>query len=111
MRVQQELRITAALISCCCSWFALVAGQYATGPGAGYDSKALISVFESRNLELAFPTPQERERVISAGLYDPDGVVPIDVDVYYTRKFHDHPLLLGLKVKSLRTIRNHKNYL
>lgn len=111
MRLQHELRITAALISCCCTWFALVAGQYATGPGAGYDSKALISVFEARNLELAFPTPQERQRVISAGLYNPDGVVPIDVDVYYTRKYHNDSLLLGFEVKSLRTIGNAKNYL
>lgn len=76
------LRIIA-LLSCV---LGIVAGQYATAPGIGYDSKALERVFEARNLQLSFPTPEERERVLRAGLYDPGNVVPIDVDVYYTRK-------------------------
>lgn len=83
MNYQHCIRIIA-LASCL---IAIVAGQYATAPGSiGYHSKALERVFEARNLELGFPTPKERERVLRAGLYDPDNVVPIDVDVYYTRK-------------------------
>lgn len=89
---QHGTRIIAVLIS---FWCGCGLGQYVTGPGVGgYDAKALVSVFEARNLELAFPTPQERERVISAGLYNPDGVVPIDVDVYYTRKYDYNTVLL-----------------
>ncbi|XP_034109320.1 protein yellow [Drosophila albomicans] len=69
------------LVSCC---LAIATGQYSTGPGAGYDSKALESVFQARNLEFGFPTEHERERVLREGLYIPDSVVPLDVDVYYT---------------------------
>ncbi|KAL7737046.1 hypothetical protein ACLKA6_005267 [Drosophila palustris] len=82
MANQQSTRTIITILNCCC--LAIVTGQYSTGFGIGYDSKALQSIFEARNLELGFPTPQERERVLSAGLYNPDGVVPIDVDVYYT---------------------------
>ncbi|KAM8713989.1 hypothetical protein ACLKA7_014189 [Drosophila subpalustris] len=82
MANQQSTRMIITILNCCC--LAIVTGQYSTGFGIGYDSKALQSIFEARNLELGFPTPQERERVLSAGLYNPDGVVPIDVDVYYT---------------------------
>ncbi|XP_030388001.1 protein yellow [Scaptodrosophila lebanonensis] len=43
----------------------------------------LESVFQAQNLELGFPTHQERERALREGLYNPDSVIPIDVDVYY----------------------------
>ncbi|XP_020801318.1 protein yellow [Drosophila serrata] len=45
--------------------------------------QALESVFGSFNLELEFPSPQERERTLREGLYDPSSVIPVDVDVYY----------------------------
>ncbi|XP_034652990.1 protein yellow [Drosophila subobscura] len=62
---------------CFCFWFLLAAAaQHA-------QSQGLDSVFQAYNLELAFPSQQERERVLREGLYDPANVIPIDVDVYY----------------------------
>jgi len=69
--------------ACCCCWLA-ASGQ------------ALESVFGAYNLELEFPSPQERQRVLSEGLYDPGSVIPIDVDVYYKRE--DSFLLLTKQV-------------
>ncbi|ALC42498.1 yellow-d2 [Drosophila busckii] len=76
--MQQLLRIAVLL------WLGLATSQVRAQFSTDYEAKALRSVYEARNLELSFPTPQERERVIKAGLYDPDNVVPLDVDVYYT---------------------------
>ncbi|SPP74757.1 protein yellow [Drosophila guanche] len=62
---------------CFSFWFLLAAAaQHA-------QSQGLDSVFQAYNLELAFPSQQERERVLREGLYDPANVIPIDVDVYY----------------------------
>ncbi|EDW01046.1 protein yellow [Drosophila grimshawi] len=72
------------LIGFLCGWLGIAAGQYGTGPDGSYHPNALEKVFEARNLVLSFPTLQEQERVLHEGLYNPDNVIPIDVDVYYT---------------------------
>ncbi|XP_022225079.2 protein yellow [Drosophila obscura] len=60
-----------------CIWFLLAASAQHV------QRQALDNVFQAYNLELAFPSQLERERVLREGLYDPANVIPIDVDVYY----------------------------
>ncbi|XP_053951229.1 major royal jelly protein 3-like [Anastrepha ludens] len=45
--------------------------------------KELITVYEAKNLEFAFPSENEREASLRNGHYNPDSPLPIDVDVYY----------------------------
>ncbi|XP_017150086.1 protein yellow [Drosophila miranda] len=69
--------ITFGFCVCFCLRFLLAASAQHV------QAQALDSVYQAYNLELAFPSDLERDRVLREGLYDPANVIPIDVDVYY----------------------------
>ncbi|XP_065372454.1 protein yellow [Calliphora vicina] len=45
--------------------------------------KELISIYEAKNIEFAFPSERIRNAALNSGEYDPDNPLPIDVDVFY----------------------------